>query len=290
MEQVLAHIFSTEGLISLLTLTLLEVVLGIDNIVFISILSGKLKEELREKATNIGLIVAIIPRVLLLFALSWMVGLTTPLFDIPLKIFNTHFHPSGKDLILLIGGLFLIYKSTSEIHQKLEGAQEEVGKAKTTSFAMVIFQISMLNIVFSFDSILTAIGLVDAAKPENLWIMILAVVFSMVIMIAFANAVNAFVTKHPTVKMLALAFLLMIGTLLVMEGFHQEIEKGYVYFAMIFALLVELLNLRMTKRGKVVKLNSRYIAAAAEEDAAAENESNGKRDFQKENNAKKAKN
>ena len=288
MEQVLAHIFSTEGLISLVTLTLLEVVLGIDNIVFISILSGKLKEELREKATNIGLMVAIIPRVLLLFALSWMISLTTPLFDIPLKIFNAHFHPSGKDLILLIGGLFLIYKSTSEIHQKLEGVQEEVGKAKATSFGMVIFQISLLNIVFSFDSILTAIGLVDAAKPENIWIMILAVVFSMIIMITFANSVNAFVTKHPTVKMLALAFLLMIGTLLVMEGFHKEIEKGYVYFAMIFALLVELLNLRMTKRGKIVKLNSRYIAA--EEDAAADHESNGKRDFQKENSAKKAKN
>ncbi|MGD1841198.1 MAG: TerC family protein [Thermonemataceae bacterium] len=270
MQEVIAHLLTTESLISLLTLTLLEVVLGIDNIVFISILSGRLPKEDRRRATNLGLIIAVIPRIALLFALSWMVGLVKPIFDLP--IFGLQFAPSGRDLILLSGGLFLIYKSVSEIHQKLEGEEEVVGKASGASFISVITQITLLNVVFSFDSILTAIGLVDADKPENLWIMVLAVVFSMIIMIAFAQPVNQFVTKHPTLKMLALAFLLMIGTMLVMEGFHQEINKGYIYFAMAFSLVVELLNLRMKKKGKKVRLHRRYVEDVSNEGALLQEE------------------
>jgi predicted tellurium resistance membrane protein TerC len=168
----------------------------------------------------------------------------------------------------LAGGLFLIYKATTEIHHKLQGQEEVVGRAKNSSMIGVIVQIALLNIVFSFDSILTAIGMVDAAKPENLWIMILAVVFSMVIMIFFAGPVNDFVNRNPTVKMLALAFLVMIGTILIMEGLEKEVSKEYVYFAMFFALMVELLNLRMMRKAQAVRLRMRYVKDLEDDNAS----------------------
>jgi predicted tellurium resistance membrane protein TerC len=271
MKEVLDHLFTVESLISILSLTLMEVVLGIDNIVFISVIANKLEPTERKKATNIGLIIAIIPRVLLLFAISWIIKLTTPLFHLVIPITNFDFHPSGRDLILLAGGLFLIYKATSEIHHKLQGQEEVVGRAKNSSMAGVIVQIALLNIVFSFDSILTAIGMVDAGKPENLWIMILAVVFSMVIMIFFAGPVNNFVNRNPTVKMLALAFLVMIGTILIMEGLEKEVSKEYVYFAMFFALMVELLNLRMMRKAQAIRLRMRYVKDLEDDNASEAN-------------------
>jgi predicted tellurium resistance membrane protein TerC len=266
MNEFFLHLLSIESLISLLSLTLMEIVLGIDNIVFISILANKLPEKARKRATNIGLLVAIIPRVALLFVISWIVSLTTPLFYVDFNII--HFHPSGKDLILLLGGLFLLYKSTIEIHHKLQGAEEEVGEASNESFALVILQISLLNIVFSFDSILTAIGLVNAEEPKNIIIMILAVIFSMLIMILFANAVNEFVSKNPTIKMLALTFLLMIGMVLVMEGMGNEIPKTYIYFSMAFAIIVELLNMRVSKKAQAVRLRMRYKKDIDDDEAA----------------------
>ncbi|MDX1904222.1 MAG: TerC family protein [Thermonemataceae bacterium] len=271
MNEILAHLFSVESLISIVSLTLMEVVLGIDNIVFISVIANKLEPVMRKKATNIGLLIAIIPRVLLLFLISFIVKLTYPLFHLVIPITEFDFHPSGRDLILLAGGIFLIYKATNEIHHKLQGHEEVVGRAKSASMAGVIIQIALLNIVFSFDSILTAIGMVDASKPENIWIMIIAVIFSMVIMIFFANPVNSFVSRNPTVKMLALAFLVMIGTILIMEGLEKEVAKEYVYFAMFFALAVELLNLRMMRRAQAVRLRMRYVKDLEDDNAAESN-------------------
>ncbi|PKQ68604.1 Membrane protein TerC [Raineya orbicola] len=270
MNEVISHLLTTESLIAIISLTLMEVVLGIDNIIFISVIANKLEKSQRKKTTNIGLIIAILPRVLLLFLLSFIIGLTKPLFHWQLPVIDYDFHPSGRDLILLAGGLFLIYKATAEIHHKLQG-HEEVIKAdgKGTSPVGVIVQIALLNIVFSFDSILTAIGMVDASKPENLWIMIIAVVLSMMVMIFFANPVNDFVSRNPTVKMLALAFLVMIGTVLIMEGLEKEVSKGYVYFAMFFALFVEMLNMRMVRKAQAVRLRMRYVKDI-EDDSAAE--------------------
>jgi predicted tellurium resistance membrane protein TerC len=242
---------SPEAWISLLTLTILEIVLGIDNIVFISILAGKLPAEKQKKARTVGLALAMVTRVMLLFSLSWVMRLTAPLFNIGdwIGITNAEWLEkmaiSGRDLILLIGGLFLIYKSTHEIHDKLEGDEEEAGvKAKVYSFAGIIVQILILDIVFSLDSVITAVGMAD-----HIEIMIAAVVIAVGIMMISASTISDFVNKHPTVKMLALSFLLLIGVSLLAEGLDQHIPKGYIYFAMAFSVLVEMLNLKM-KSGK----------------------------------------
>lgn len=232
--------------ISLLTLTVLEIVLGIDNIIFISILSGKLPEHQQKKARQLGLALAMITRVLLLLSLSWVMSLTDPLFNIGgwIGITNPEWLEkmaiSGRDLILLVGGLFLIYKSTSEIHDKLEGQEHETGVKKTYSFAGVITQILILDIVFSLDSVITAVGMAD-----EVLVMIAAVVIAIIVMMFSAGSISSFVNKHPTVKMLALAFLLLIGVSLIAEGLDQHIPKGYIYFAMAFSVMVEMLNLKM---------------------------------------------
>ncbi len=240
-----------DALVSLLSLTLMEVVLGIDNIIFISILCNRLPLNQQNKARKLGLVLALIMRIALLFAITWLIGLTAPLFT----VFD--FSLTSRDLILMLGGLFLIYKSTTEIHQKLEGEEEGEGeKKKLSTFKAVIIQIILLDIVFSFDSILTAVGLVD-----NIWIMVIAVVISLIIMLLAAKSISNFINKHPTVKMLALSFLLMIGVLLFIEGFHVHVPKGYIYFAIFFSLVVEVLNLRMKKKGKqkdTVDLKQRY--------------------------------
>ena len=225
--------------IAFATLTVLELVLGIDNVIFISILSGKLPAEQQAKARYIGLSLALGMRVLLLLSLSWIIGLTEPLFD----VFD--FHVSGRDLVLLVGGLFLIAKSTHEIHGSLEGEEGEGSKRLYASFASVIVQITLLDIVFSLDSVITAVGMVN-----NIWIMISAVIISIIAMMMFAGPIGAFVQRHPTIKMLALAFLLLIGVTLIAEGLHQHIPKGYIYFAMAFSVLVEVLNMRLRKRAK----------------------------------------
>ena len=223
----------TEGWIALITLTVLEIVLGIDNIVFISILAGKLRREDRERARKVGLSLAMFIRIGLLLSITWVMGLTTPIFTIGKEI-------SGRDLILLIGGLFLIAKATHEIHEKLEG-EEGAGSAKVAaSFAAVILQILLLDIVFSLDSVITAVGMAD-----DLAVMVTAVVIAVGVMMIAAGAISEFVEKHPTVKMLALSFLLLIGLSLVAEGFHQHIPKGYIYFAMGFSVFVEMINLRI---------------------------------------------
>lgn len=218
------------------TLTLLELVLGIDNIVFISILAGKLPPEQQAKARFVGLGLALGMRVILLFSLTWVIGLTAPLFN----IFGQEI--SGRDLVLLIGGVFLLAKSTHEIHGSLEGEEGHKSAKIYPSFAGVLIQIMLLDIVFSLDSVITAVGMVD-----NLWIMIAAVVVSIVFMMVFAGSIGAFVQKHPTVKMLALSFLILIGVTLIAEGLEHHIPKGYIYFAMAFSVLVEILNLRLRK-------------------------------------------
>jgi predicted tellurium resistance membrane protein TerC len=236
-----------EAWISLVTLTLLEIVLGIDNVVFIAILAGKLPKEQQHKARQLGLTLALVTRILLLCALAWMVRLTKPLFTI--SVFGHDWGFSGRDLILIIGGLFLLTKSTREIHEKLEGADGEKSRRIAPSFTSVIIQILLLDIVFSLDSVITAVGM-----ASHLPVMITAVIVAVCFMLVFGGAISRFIEKHPTVKMLALSFLLMIGLLLVAEGFHREIPKGYVYFAMAFSVGVEMLNLRMkTKREKAAE-------------------------------------
>lgn len=235
--------------IALLTLTTLEIVLGIDNIIFISILSSKLPESEQNKARQTGLIVAMLTRILLLLSIAWVVQLTTPLF----ALFGIGF--SGRDLILFSGGLFLLWKATHEIHDNLEGHEARNGDdAKTkVSFWNVIGQIAVLDIVFSLDSVITAVGMAD-----DLAVMIIAVVISVGIMLFAAAPLSNYVNEHPTLKILALSFLLLIGLSLVMEGFHQHISKGYIYFAMGFSVFVEILNLRMKKVSEPVKLHKRY--------------------------------
>jgi predicted tellurium resistance membrane protein TerC len=236
--------------VSLLTLTFMEIVLGIDNIIFISIVASRLPASEQGKARNIGLMLALVFRILLLLSITWIVGLKDPLFVLDLPWGEADFGVTGRDLILLAGGLFLIAKSTTEIHHKLEGEVEEVGvKKKVQSLPQVIIQIILVDIVFSFDSILTAVGLVD-----NVVIMIIAVIISMGIMLAFAKYIADFVNKHPTIKMLALSFLIMIGFMLVLEALHQHVPKGYIYFAMFFSLLVEMLNMRLRKKTEPVQL------------------------------------
>jgi predicted tellurium resistance membrane protein TerC len=234
--------------VSLLTLTFLEIILGIDNIIFISILTGKLPPHEQGKARTLGLALALIFRVLLLLCISWIAGLVNPLF------FVFGFAVTGRSLILILGGLFLLYKSTVEIHEKLEGEEEKEktsnGKVKLSS---LLIQIILLDLVFSFDSVITAVGLV-----EHISIMVIAIILSMIVMLIFAKSISDFIHKHPTIKMLALSFLLMIGLLLFLEGLHVEVPKGYVYFAMAFSVLVELLNIKLRKKTKPVELKEKY--------------------------------
>jgi len=236
----------TEGWIALITLTVLEIVLGIDNIVFISILAGKLRREDRERARKLGLSLAMFIRIGLLLSITWVMGLTTPIFTIGKEI-------SGRDLILIIGGLFLIAKSTHEIHEKLEGEEGAASAKVAASFTAVIIQILLLDIVFSLDSVITAVGM-----AEQVSIMILAVVIAVGVMLVSAGPISAFVEKHPTVKMLALSFLLLIGVSLIGEGLDQHIPKGYIYFAMGFSIFVEMINLRVRKKSKPVHLHQSY--------------------------------
>ncbi|MEE9450310.1 MAG: TerC family protein [Ignavibacteriaceae bacterium] len=234
-----------QALIALLTLTVLEIVLGIDNIIFISILTDKLNPEERKKGRLLGLGLAMIMRILLLFSISLIIKLTAPLFT----LFN--FDISGRDLILIIGGLFLLAKSTHEIHSKLEG-EEEVHKVKgKVTFLSVIIQITLLDIIFSLDSVITAVGMAD-----HLGVMVTAVVIAVIFMMIFVGPVSNFIEKHPTIKILALSFLLLIGFSLVAEGLHQHIPKGYIYFAMAFSVFIELLNLKVRKKRIPVKLKS----------------------------------
>ena len=236
--------------IAFATLTVLELVLGIDNVIFISILSGKLPQEQQPRARLIGLSLALIMRVLLLLSLSWVMTLVDPLFT----VFEQSV--SGRDLILLIGGLFLIAKSTHEIHGSLEGTEGASSKKVYSGFASVIIQITLLDIVFSLDSVITAVGMVN-----NIWIMIAAVVISIIAMMLFAGSIGAFVQRHPTIKMLALAFLLLIGVTLIAEGLHQHIPKGYIYFAMAFSVLVEFLNMRLRRKAEPVHLHNPFSDA-----------------------------
>jgi predicted tellurium resistance membrane protein TerC len=230
-------LLTTDGLLALATLSAMEIVLGIDNVVFIAILVGRLPAARRELARRIGLILALGIRILLLFAISWMMGLTAPLFT-----FGRGF--SGRDLILLGGGLFLIFKATLEIYNKVEaGHHEQTAAAARAAFAWVIFQILLLDIVFSLDSVITAVGMAD-----DLGIMVTAMVIAMVVMLVSASAVSRFIDSHPSLKILALAFLLLIGVMLVAEGMGTHIEKGYIYFAMAFSLLVELINMRYRRK------------------------------------------
>jgi predicted tellurium resistance membrane protein TerC len=263
--------------IALLTLTFLEIILGIDNIVFLSIVSGKLEEKDQPKARRIGLLLAMAFRIVLLFGISWVMSLKKSFFDFDLGFFSGGI--SGQSLIIFGGGLFLLYKSVSEIHHKLEGEEETNGKASNTLWAAIL-QIALLNIVFSFDSILTAIGLVSAAEPPigfgatgAIEIMIMAIIISIIIMMIFAGPVSKFVNNHPTIQILGLSFLILIGVMLLAEGSHlanfkffggetvHSIPKGYLYFSIFFSLFVEFLNLRMKKNSKkpVVLYNNKIM-------------------------------
>ncbi|MES2411449.1 MAG: TerC family protein [Bacteroidota bacterium] len=270
-------LFTPNALMALLTLTFLEIILGIDNIVFLSIVSGKLKAEDQPKARRIGLLLAMLFRIILLFGITWVMGLKEVLFHIDLGFFEAGI--TGQSLIIFGGGLFLLYKSVSEIHHKMEGEEDSVGGKASSSLSSAIIQIALLNIVFSFDSILTAIGMVSNAEPAQggfghngaLIIMILAVVISIVIMMIFAGPVSKFVNEHPTIQILGLSFLILIGVMLIAEGSHLAhfkfgndveigtIPKGYLYFSIFFSLFVEFLNLRMKKNRKPVKLHNNKI-------------------------------
>jgi predicted tellurium resistance membrane protein TerC len=235
--------------IALITLLALEIVLGIDNVVFISILATKLPPDQEKKAMRVGLGLAMFIRVGLLFSLSWLIGLTDPLFTILGE------ELSGRDLILLLGGLFLIGKSTHEMHDKLEGEEGDASARVAPSFWSVIGQILVLDIVFSLDSVITAVGMVDV-----LWVMVTAVVVAVIIMMVSAPTIAAFVHRHPTVKMLALAFLVLIGVTLIAEALDHHIPKGYIYFSMAFSLGVEMLNMRLRKVSAPVKLHDSYVS------------------------------
>ena len=242
-EAVFGWTSSADGWVSLLTLSVLEIVLGIDNVVFVSILAGKLKTDQRERARRLGMFLAMFIRIALLFAITWVMGLTTRI----VTLFGREI--TGRDLILIGGGLFLIAKSTHEIHLKLEGDDEHASGRKAVSFGSVIFQILLLDIVFSLDSVITAVGMAD-----HLAVMIVAVVIAVAVMMMAARVVSDFVDKHPTVKMLALSFLLLIGMSLIGEGWGQHIPKGYIYFAMGFSVFVEAINLRVRAKKAPVHL------------------------------------
>lgn len=247
---------SGETWVGLLTLTFLEIVLGIDNIIFISILSNKLPESQQPRARNLGLILAMVLRIILLFGITIIIGLKEPLFHI--KFLGLDGHVTGQSLILFLGGLFLLWKATKEIHHKLESPEEQDdpnGGGLQSGLQTVVMQIALINIVFSFDSILTAIGIAD-----NLWIMVVAVVLSVLVMMVFSGSVSKFVNEHPTIQMLGLAFLILIGFSLIAEAAHlghfivSEIPKGYMYFAIFFSVFVEILNIRMKKVRKPIQL------------------------------------
>ena len=238
-----------ESYIALLTLIFLEIVLGVDNIIFISIVSNKLPEAQRSKARNIGLMAALGFRVALLLGITWIIGFTKPLFTLLEHDF------SGRDLILMAGGVFLIFKSTMEVHHKMEGAASVGGTGKSASMLQVIGQIILLDIIFSFDSILTAVGL-----TEEIVLMVIAVVVAMIVMMTFAGKISSFISQHPTLEILALSFLILIGFMLLIEGFHYHVPKGYIYFAVFFSLIVEILNMRIRKNKQPVKLNKRITS------------------------------
>jgi predicted tellurium resistance membrane protein TerC len=238
--------FSSAALVSLLTLTFLEIILGIDNVIFISILSGKVKPEIQASTRRLGLLIGMIVRILLLAAISWILKLETTLFTISSVAIN------GKDLILICGGLFLLYQSTKEIHDKLEGDEGHEVSSNANSYSSIVVQMFLLNIVFSLDSVITAIGM-----AQHLWVMMTAVILSVVVMFFAADPISNFVHKHPTIKILALSFLILIGVSLIAEGFHQHISKGYIYFAMAFSFMVELVNLRLRKTGKPIELREK---------------------------------
>lgn len=238
------HLLTPEGLVALITLTVLEIVLGIDNIIFISILVGRLPEKDQQRARTIGLSLALILRVVFLFGASWVAQATKPWFEIgPFLGMDAAFGVSGRDLIMVAGGLFLLAKATTELHGKLEGGEEGTATVKKASFGTMIVQIILLDLVFSIDSVITAIGL-----SQNLLIMVIAVIVAVIVMQVSAGSISRFIHKHPTVKVLALAFLLMIGMLLVVEALHVHVPKGYVYFAMAFSVGVEMLNIRIRAR------------------------------------------
>ena len=234
--------------IALATLTALEIVLGIDNIIFISILSGKLPAHQQEKARMTGLALAMFTRIALLFSLTWLMGLTAPLFSVIGR------EVSGRDLILIAGGLFLLAKSTLELHDKLEGEEGHSSAKAAASFAGIIFQILLLDIVFSLDSIITAIGM-----ASQLAVMVTAVVIAVAFMMLFSGKISAFVDEHPTIKMLALSFLILIGVALIGDGLDMHIPKAYIYFAMAFSVGVEMLNMKVRAKGKPVKLHQPYV-------------------------------
>jgi predicted tellurium resistance membrane protein TerC len=240
--------------IAFVTLVALEIVLGVDNIIFISILAGKLPAGQQKQARNLGLASALVMRVILLFFLSWVIALTTPLFS----VFKQEI--SGRDLILLLGGLFLLAKATFEIHENLEGEYGHASAKVMPTFVGVIVQIFLLDAVFSLDSVITAVGMV-----EQIEIMIAAVIVAIGFMMVFAGAVAGFVQRHPTIKMLALSFLLLIGLTLLVEAFDVHIPKGYIYFAMGFSVSVEMLNLQLRRKSEPVSLNERYVADGAPE-------------------------
>lgn len=242
------EVFTSGGILALLTLTFLEIVLGVDNIIFISIVTNKLPTEKQKRARFIGLSLALIFRVIMLLGISWIMKFNTPMFTVPeLDSYGLNTDPFGftvRDLILLAGGIFLLAKSTTEIYSKVEGKEHEhkVG-GKRVSFSNIIFQIVMLDIVFSFDSILTAIGMTD-----HVVLMIIAVIISIIVMMIFSGAISKFINEHPSLQILALSFLIMIGFMLVVDAFHNEVPKGYIYAAILFSLLVEMLNMRRQKK------------------------------------------
>lgn len=243
-------LLTTEGIISLVTLTFLEIVLGIDNIVFISITADRLPPEDQKKARTLGILLALIVRIGLLFTVSWIIGLKEPFVTFG------EFGLSFRDLILIVGGLFLLAKSTSEIHAKLEGFDEETHEVKVMSFRGAVIQIILLDVVFSFDSILTAVGLVD-----DVLIIVIAIIISLGVMLAFATRISNFINQHPAMKLLAVSFLMMIGLILVVEGLHVHVPKGYIYFAMAFALGIEILNMKIRKKSKPVQLKKSDVNA-----------------------------
>jgi len=237
--------------VSLLTLTVMEIVLGIDNLIFISILAGKLPPEQQGRARRVGLGLALITRILLLLSISWVIGLKKELWKF--SLLGLDLPNTGKDIVLAVGGLFLVWKSVREIHEKLEGSDGGRSPGAMPSFTAVVVQILLLDIVFSLDSVITAVGM-----SKYVPVMVVAVILAMIVMLIFVNQIGSFVERHPTVKMLALSFLILIGTLLLAEGFGQHISKGYVYFAMAFSVGVEMLNLRLRARDRTVKLHQPY--------------------------------
>jgi predicted tellurium resistance membrane protein TerC len=270
-------LFSANGLMALLTLTFLEIILGIDNIVFLSIVSGKLPQAEQPKARRIGLLLAMAFRIILLFGITWVLSLQDTILSIDWGFFEAHI--TGQSLIIFGGGLFLLYKSVTEIHHKLESDEEDQKGKASNSLVQAVIQIALLNIVFSFDSILTAVGMVSMKSPAEggfgqegaLEIMILAVIISIIIMMIFAGPVSKFVNEHPTIQILGLSFLILIGVMLIAEGSHLAhfrfgndvevgtIPKGYLYFSIFFSLFVEFLNLRMKKSRNAVKLRNSQI-------------------------------